>query len=39
MFDFGAENSGGVHVIVQREVTYDHDAVSDSEKSVPDVKK
>ncbi|KAG8682876.1 hypothetical protein FRC11_014240, partial [Ceratobasidium sp. 423] len=33
-FGLGDDDAGGVHVVVEREVRYDHDAVSDSERSV-----
>ncbi|CAE6423279.1 unnamed protein product [Rhizoctonia solani] len=39
MFELEDVDSGGVHVVVEREVRYDLDAVSDSEKSVLDGKK
>lgn len=39
VFNLGSENATGVRVVVEREVRYDHDAVSESEKSVSDGKK
>ncbi|CAE6452174.1 unnamed protein product [Rhizoctonia solani] len=38
-FTLGTDDIGGVHVVVEREIRYDHDAVSDSERSVSEGKK
>ncbi|KAB5590085.1 hypothetical protein CTheo_6475 [Ceratobasidium theobromae] len=39
IFNVGTENVAELHVVVEREVRYDHDAISESEKSLADVKK
>ncbi|KAH7325427.1 hypothetical protein B0J17DRAFT_681328 [Rhizoctonia solani] len=39
VFALGDDDGGRVHVVVERTVRYDHDAVSDSERSVSDGKK
>ncbi|KDN35982.1 hypothetical protein RSAG8_11133, partial [Rhizoctonia solani AG-8 WAC10335] len=39
IFTLGADDIGGVHVVVEREIRYDHYAVSDSERSVSEGKK